>query len=223
MPARYFKDDSQLVKGGGVFIPDSHITSIVMVLTGLQRDPAILIVYGLSELQPSFYAASLAASEFDASESTVHRYRRNLCPAQLPEVVARVETPAGEVPKVNFGDVGPLLDPATNTLRLPYVFAMVLDWSRHVYPVKPGERCRVRLFQKVPSWLLCHAVPQRIVLGNLKDDVFQAYAMDRDVEVQRAFAKGAEDYDFLIDSYLPAKPQRHPVSQAAPVARHAHL
>jgi len=63
--------------------------------------------------------------------------------------------------------------------------------------------------------LLCHrhafeffnAVPKRIVLDNLKAAVIQAYAVDRDVEVQRAYAECAQHYGFLIDPCLPAKPQ----------------
>lgn len=74
------------------------------------------------------------------------------------------------------------------------------------------------LDQKLPTWLLCHqhafeffgAVPQRIVLDNLKAAVIKAYTRDDEPEVQQSYRECAEHYGFLIDPCLPRKPQHTP-------------
>lgn len=103
---------------------------------------------------------------FMGSEAAVWRLTVKLRVAsQPPKVVGRLETPPGEVTQVDFGYVGQLLDPATNTLRKAWVFVMVLAWSRHRYAEFVFD-------QTVITWLLCHqhafeffgGVPQRVVL-----------------------------------------------------------
>lgn len=145
---------------------------------------------------------------FTGSESAVWRLTVKLRPPKLPKVVGRIETPPGEVAQVDFGEVGRLLDPATQTLRRTWAFAMVLGWSRHMYVEFVFD-------QTIPTWLLCHqhafeffgCVPQRVVLDNLKAAIIKAYTRDTDPQVQRAYAECAEHYGFLIDPCLPAKPQ----------------
>ena len=146
--------------------------------------------------------------EFTASESAVWRLTVKLRAAQPPEVFGRVETPPGEVGQVDFGEVTPLVDPATGQTRRTWAFSLVLGWSRHQFVEFVFD-------QKLPTWLLCHqhafeffgAVPKRIVLDNLKAAIIQAYTRDRDVEVQRAYGECAEHYGFLIDPCLPATPR----------------
>src|SRR4030095_181634 len=129
-------------------------------------------------------------------------------PPTTPKVVLRIETPPGEVAQVDFGEVTPLWDPQTGTLRRTYCFVMVLAWSRHMYVEFVFD-------QKIPTWLVCqqHAfeffggVPQRVVLDNLKAAIIKAYTRDHDPEVVRAYAECAEHYGFLIDPCLPEKPQ----------------
>lgn len=145
---------------------------------------------------------------FTASESAVWRLCAKLKPAAPPPAVGRIETAPGEVAQVDFGDVGTLFDPVSQTVRRAYVFTMVLGWSRHMYAEFVFD-------QTLPTWLVLHqhafeffgGVPQRIVLDNLKAAIVQAYAQDRDVEVQRAYAECAEHYGFLIDPCLPGTPE----------------
>jgi len=145
---------------------------------------------------------------FTGSESAVWRLTVKLRPPELPQVVGRLETPVGEVAQVDFGEVGRLLDPVTQTLRRTWAFVMVLGWSRHMYVEFVFD-------QTVPTWLLGHqhafeffgAVPKRVVLDNLKTAIIKAYTRDTDPQVQRAYAECAEHYGFLIDPCLPAKPQ----------------
>lgn len=158
---------------------------------------ATLIFHKLSE-QPGF----------TGSRAAVWRITQKLKPATTPKVVLRIETPPGEVAQVDFGEVTPLFDPRTGTLRRTYCFVMVLAWSRHMYVEFVFD-------QKIPTWLLCHqhafeffgGVPKRIVLDNLKAAIVKAYTREQDPEVVRAYAECAEHYGFLIDPCLPAKPQ----------------
>ncbi len=145
---------------------------------------------------------------FTASRAAVWRMVQKVRPPQTPKVVLRLETPPGEVAQVDFGEVTPLLDPELGATRRTYCFVMVLAWSRHMYVEFVFD-------QKIATWLLCHqhafeffgAVPQRIVLDNLKAAIIKAYSRDRDAEVVRAYAECAEHYGFLIDPCLPKKPE----------------
>jgi transposase len=51
--------------------------------------------------------------------------------AKTPEVTVRVETAPGEEAQVDFGYVGRMWDPATQTVRKAWEFVMTLSWSRH--------------------------------------------------------------------------------------------
>ncbi len=146
--------------------------------------------------------------EFTCSESAVWRMTVKLRASQPPEVFGRIETPPGEVGQVDFGEVTPLVDPATGAPRRTWAFSLVLGWSRHQYVEFVFD-------QKLPTWLLCHqhafeffgGVPKRVVLDNLKTAIIQAYTRDHEAEVQRAYGECAEHYGFLIDPCLPATPR----------------
>jgi len=146
--------------------------------------------------------------DFTGSESAVYRLASKLKPPKAISAVGRIETLPGEVAQVDFGAVGDLFDPATQTLRRAWVFVMVLGWSRHMYAEFVFD-------QKIVTWLVCHqhafeffgGVSQRVILDNLKAAIVKAYTRDKDVEVQRAYAECAEHYGFLIDPCLPRTPQ----------------
>lgn len=146
--------------------------------------------------------------EFTASESAVYRLCHTLKAAHPREVFVRLETAPGEVAQVDFGEIGKLCDPRTQTLRRAWAFVMLLAWSRHMYVEFVFD-------QTIPTWLLCHqhafeffeGAPKRIVLDNLKAAILKAYVHDRDPEVTRAYAECAEHYGFLIDPCLPRRPE----------------
>ncbi len=148
-----------------------------------------------------------ARAGFTASESAVYRLCQKIKASQPPEVFVRIETAPGEVAQVDFGEVRPLVDPLTQSLRRTWVFTMVLAWSRHQYVEFVFD-------QTLMTWLLCHqhafeffqGVPKRIVLDNLKAAIIRAYTQDQDAEVTRAYAECAEHYGFLIDPCLPKHP-----------------
>ena len=145
---------------------------------------------------------------FTGSDQAVWRMTKLIRQQQLPEVVLRLETPPGEVAQVDFGYVGLLWDPATSRVRKAWAFVMVLAYSRHMYAEFVFD-------QTIATWLLCHqhsfeffgAVPQRVVLDNLKAAILKAYGHDQDVEVQQSYRECAEHYHFLIDPCLPRRPE----------------
>lgn len=168
------------------------------IVTLLQRGLGPRLIFQTLSERPSF----------TGSESAVYRLAAKLKPPQKMEAVGRLETPPGEVAQVDFGAVGQLFDPTTQTLRKAWVFVMVLGWSRHMYAEFVFD-------QTLLTWLQCHqhafeffqGVPRRVVLDNLKAAIIQAYTRDQDVEVQRAYADCAEHYRFLIDPCWPRTPQ----------------
>lgn len=145
---------------------------------------------------------------FNASESAVRRLVRSIRADQPKEVTVRLETPPGEVAQVDFGFIGYLSDPATGQRRKTWAFSMVLGYSRHQFAEFVFD-------QTIPTWLGCHqhafefwgAVPQRVVLDNLKAAIIKAYTADEDPAVQQSYRECAEHYGFLIDPCLPRRPQ----------------
>ena len=151
-------------------------------------------------------------SDFNGSESAVWRMTRKLRPA-MPEATVRVETPPGEEAQVDFGAVGKLFDPITQSLRKAWVFVMVLSWSRHMYVEFVFD-------QTVETWLELHrrafeffgGVAGRLVIDNLKAGILKASV--EDPKVQRAYpvqpglgGECAEHYGFLIAPCRPRTPQ----------------
>ena len=57
---------------------------------------------------------------YTGSYSAIRRYVHQLEPRE-PKVYARVQTAPGQEMQVDFGEVGPLYDPASGTIRTAYV------------------------------------------------------------------------------------------------------
>ncbi len=110
---------------------------------------------------------------------------------QKPEVCARIEVPPGKEAQVDLGKGAPTLDPATGKYKRPYLFRMVLSFSRHSYE-------EVIWRQNVESFVRAHenafrffgGVPEIVVLDNLKAGVSQACFYDPTINpVYQSFAK----------------------------------
>lgn len=111
------------------------------------------------------------------SLSSFRRYLRLVMPEMLDPrqvTVWRPEVAPGEEAQVDFGSLGLWEDPRTGKRQRIWAFALVLSYSRHLF-IRPVLRLDSL------SWLTCHvaafgfleAVPQRIVLDNLKDGVLK--------------------------------------------------
>lgn len=110
---------------------------------------------------------------------------------QKPEVCARIEVPAGKEAQVDLGKGAPTLDPVSGKYKKPFVFRIVLSFSRHSY-----EEAIWR--QDVESFIRAHenafrffgGVPEIVVLDNLKAGVLQACFYDPTINpLYQSFAK----------------------------------
>lgn len=149
------------------------------------------------------------AGSLSAVKRLVLRLRRET--GVRPEDVAiPVETLAGEVAQVDFGYVGKLYDPETNTLRKAWVFVMVLGHSRHLF-------AQVVFDQRAETWQQLHVrafahfggVPGTVVPDNLKAAVVRcAFGMGDDVGLHRGYRELARHYGFKVDPAPPRDPAK---------------
>ncbi len=144
----------------------------------------------------------------EVSVATFRRYVHTTMPELLrtsPMPIWRPEVDPGEEAQVDFGYMGSWQDPVTGKNHRVYAFVLVLSYSRHMF-------VRLVLRLDAVSWQQCHiealaflgAVPQRIILDNLKDGVVKPDLYDP--TLNRSYAELAAHYGFLID---PAR-QGHP-------------
>ena len=142
---------------------------------------------------------------YAGSYSAVYRFVRRLKPRHKDATV-RVERPPGEEAQVDFGYAGQMFDPETGKLRRSWAFVMTLSWSRHQYVEFVFD-------QKVATWLRCHrnafaffeAVPERLVIDNLKAAILKA--VFDDPGVQTSYRECALHYGFRIAPCRVATPQ----------------
>lgn len=142
---------------------------------------------------------------YAGSYSSVRRFVRHLEPT-IPEAFTRVHTAPGEEMQVDFGSVGPLLDPLSGRIRTAYAFVATLSFSRHQY-------AELVFDQKTPTWIGLHrrafeyfgGVVRRVVPDNLKSAVLQALVIDP--VLAEAYRKLALHYGFLISPTRPRTPQ----------------
>ena len=142
---------------------------------------------------------------YAGSYSSLRRFVAHLRPPEV-EPCVRVHTRPGEEAQVNFGSVGPLIDPVDGVARTAYAFVMALAYSRHQY-------AELVFDQKVATWIACHrhafesfgGVPRRIVLDNLKAAVIQA--SPHDPVLGEAYRRMAQHYGFVVSPNRPRTPQ----------------
>jgi transposase len=142
---------------------------------------------------------------YTGTYSSLWRFVQQIRPTQ-PEIFVRVHTAPGEEAQVDFGAVGPLVDPRTGQARSAYAFVMTLCFSRHQY-------AELVFDQKVGTWIACHrhafesfgGVPQRVVPDNLKAAVLEASL--HDPVLGEAYRRMAQHYGFLISPTRPRTPE----------------
>jgi transposase len=129
---------------------------------------------------------------------------------EADDVVIPVETAAGEIAQVDFGEVCQLYDPETKRLRRAWVFVMVLAFSRRV-------AARIVYDQTIETWLRCHVecfaelggVPKVVVPDNLKSAVTRAaFGLAGEVVLNRSYRELARHYGFKIDPTPPRDPKK---------------
>ncbi len=120
---------------------------------------------------------------------------------QPTDVAIPVETIPGQVAQVDFGFVGRLWDPQSQSLRKAWVFVMVLGHSRHMF-------ARVVFDQRTETWLWLHALAFEFFGGatavsvpdNLKAAVIRrAFGLDDDTALNRSYRELARHYRMQVD------------------------
>ncbi len=151
--------------------------------------------------------------DFTGSLSSVKRLYSVLTAARGPrpeDVAIPVITEAGHVAQVDFGYIGKLVDPATDTLRKAWVFVMVLGCSRHMF-------AKAVFDQTIATWLQLHVdafaffggVVEVVVPDNLKSAVIRAaFAADEMSVLNRSYRELARHYGFIIDPAPPRQPEK---------------
>ena len=142
---------------------------------------------------------------YKGSYSSVRRFVAKVRPPKVDAYV-RVHSRPGEEAQVDFGSVGPLLDPADGLARPAYAFVMTLSFSRHQY-------AELVFDQKVATWIACHrhafesfgGAPKRIVLDNLKAAVIQASL--HDPVLGEAYRRMAQHYGLVVSPNRPGTPE----------------
>jgi transposase len=157
-----------------------------------------------------------------ASIASFRRYVRLEFPDQVDEASVTVPRPlveAGSEAQIDYGCLGPWIDPVTQRARRVWAFVMVLACCRHMF-VRPVLKMDTR------AWIEAHvaafeffgAVPARLVVDNLKTGVITADIYDP--KLNRAYTEMAEHYDCLIDPARALRPKDKPrVERQMPYVR----
>jgi len=147
-----------------------------------------------------------------ASIASFRRYVRLEFPHHVEEsqvTVLRPMVEAGSEAQIDYGFLGPWVDPVTQRARRVWAFVMVLACCRHMF-VRPVLRMDIH------AWIAAHvaafeffdSVPARLVPDNLKTGVIKADVFDP--KLNRAYAELAEHYGCLIDPARALKPKDKP-------------
>jgi transposase len=131
-------------------------------------------------------------------------------PPKPEEVAIPVETVAGHVAQVDFGEAGWMMDPDSGKLRRAWVFVMVLGHSRHQF-------VRAVFDQRAATWQQLHVeafaffggVPAVVVPDNLKSAVIRSiFGLGEDPALNRSYVEVARHYGFKIDPTPPYSPKK---------------
>jgi transposase len=157
-----------------------------------------------------------------ASIASFRRYVRLEFPSRVDDkqvTVPRPQVEAGSEAQIDYGYLGPWIDPITQRARRVWAFVMVLACCRHMF-VRPVFKMDTH------AWIEAHiaafeffgAVPARLVPDNLKAGVIRADVFDP--KLNRAYAEMAEHYGALIDPARALRPKDKPrVERQMPYVR----
>lgn len=147
------------------------------------------------------------------SYASLRRYVAANLPEQTRRARVRVLNPfpaePGEQAQIDYGRLGPWVDPDTGRRHTVWAFAMVLCCSRHLF-----MRPVLRMDQQ--AWTECHVAafeffggcPARLVPDNLKTGVDRPDLYDP--KPNRCYAELAAHYGVLIDPARRGKPRDKP-------------
>jgi transposase len=133
--------------------------------------------------------------------------------------VRKPDPPPGEEAQLDYGYLGPWIDPATGKARRVWAFVMVMSCSRHLF-VRPV------VAMPISVWVEAHVAalgffggaPRRLVTDNLKASVISPDLYDP--KLNRTYAELASHYGMLVDPARASKPKDKPrVERPIPYVR----
>lgn len=141
---------------------------------------------------------------FTGAYSGVKRYVAKI-KRQHPELVGRIVCSPGEEGQVDYGLGAPITDPITGKRRRPWLFKMVLGYSRHSYHEAVWH-------QTAEAFIRCHenafryfaGVVRLIRLDNLKAGILKGGW--HDIETNPLYQAFANHYGFAIIPHRPRQP-----------------
>lgn len=212
---------SELVAGWFPQLVDSRLRQVSWPLIEVHRD------YIAAQLEAGVTRATIHQRLRDERGLTVSvASLKRWVIANLPEQAARARvTVLGDDPapgaeaQIDYGYLGPWVDPVGGRQVRVWGFVMVLACSRHLF-LRPVLR------MDQTAWTQCHVaafeyfngVTARLVPDNLKTGVVKADLYDP--QLNRSYAELAAHYGTLIDPARAAKPKDKPrVERPMPYCR----
>lgn len=124
--------------------------------------------------------------------------RSNTLALKIKGVTCRIEVEAGSQLQIDYGKVGRLHDPLTNTLRTVYAFIATLSYSRHKFvEFTFSQNQQSFAGSHVKAFAYFQGVPTTAVLDNLKAGVISPSLYDPDFN--RTYAEMAKHYKCFLD------------------------
>lgn len=146
--------------------------------------------------------------------------------ATLPDEVAKSQVTVlrddiepGSEAQIDYGFLGPWIDPRTGKRHRVWAFVMVLPCSRHMF-VRPVLHLDQHTWTEahVAAFRYFGGVPRRLVPDNLKTGVDKPDLYD--LKINKAYAELATHYGALVDPARAAKPKDKPrVERPMPYVR----
>ena len=124
--------------------------------------------------------------------------RSNTLALKVKGVTCRIEVEPGSQLQIDYGKVGRLFDPLTNTLRTLYGFIATLSYSRHKFVEFTFSQNQQSFAQShVKAFAYFQGVPTTVVLDNLKAGVISPSLYDPDFN--RTYNEMARYYKCFLD------------------------
>jgi transposase len=132
--------------------------------------------------------------------------RTNELALKLKGVSCRIEVEPGTQLQVDYGKVGRLLDPRTNTVRTLYAFIATLSYSRHKYvEFTFSQNQQSFTHSHVLAFNFFGGVPTTVVLDNLKSGVISPSLYDP--TFNRIYGEMAKHYKCFLDPARVGRPK----------------
>lgn len=203
-------DDEKILSLLGEIVSENERSSDKQALLEPYRDELIHLVTE-KDLKPKS-AFNILCETHDhlreqVSYTSFKRFtRRHELALKSKSVTCRIEVEPGSQLQIDYGKVGRLLDPQTDSLRTLYAFIATLSYSRHKYAELTFSQNQQSFTNShVKAFNFFGGVPRTSVLDNLKAGVISPSLYDP--KFNRTYEEMARHYGCFLDPARPAKPK----------------